>query len=136
MTMQYLGNHIAEFLKLMNERGYDGHFLSNSAHPGKLKDSLNQHLLDVLQGRSSVPPFFLTTYSLWRNEQSPYVRCDFKVKHSQSDGFRIEKMDITNGSSTGNIKSVTVPLRANIEMPYCEHANRMVLGDDRKRKIR
>lgn len=23
MTMQHLGNHIAEFLKLMNERGYD-----------------------------------------------------------------------------------------------------------------
>jgi len=136
MTMQHLGSHIASFLQLMHERGYDGHFLCNASHPGKLKDSLDQHLLDILQGRTSVPPFFLTTYSLWRDEQSPYVRCDFKVRHSQSEGFRVEKMDIINGSRTGNIKSVTLPLRANIEIPYCEQANRMVLGDKRKHKIR
>jgi hypothetical protein len=136
MIMQHLDNHITSFLKLMSEKGYDGHFLCNSSHPGKLKDSLGQHLLDVLKGGISVPPFFLTTYSHWQNEQSPYVRCDFKVSHSQSNGFRVEKMNITNGNSTGNIKSKTVPLGANIEMPYCEQANRMVLGYKRKLKIR
>jgi hypothetical protein len=134
--MHYFGNHITDFLELMSERGYDGHFLSNTSYPGELKDSLTQHLMGVLQGGTFVPPFFLTTYSHWRDEQSPYVQCDFKVRYSHSEGFCVEKMDITNGSSTGKIKNVTLPLRANIEMPYCEQANRMVLGEERKRKIR
>ncbi|MEO7988604.1 MAG: hypothetical protein ABI663_03625 [Chryseolinea sp.] len=136
MTMQYLGSHITNFLQLMSERGYDGHFLCNTSYPGKLKESLTQHLLEVLQGRTSVPPFFLSTYSHWRDEQSPYVRCDFKVRHSHSEGFCVEKMDIINGSSTGTIKSITLPLKANIEIPYYEQANRMVLGGEKKRKIR
>jgi hypothetical protein len=136
MTMQLLDSHIASFLQLMRERGYDGHFLCNASHPGKLKDSFDAHLLDILQGRTSVPPFFLTTYSHWRDDQSPYVRCDFKVGHSQSEGFRVEKMDITNGTNTGRVKTLTLSIKANIEIPYREHANRMVLGNKQKRKIR
>ncbi len=136
MTMQYLGNHISSFLKLMNEKGYDGHFLCNSSHPGKLKDSLTQHLLGALQGSRSVPPFFLTTYSLWQDEQSPYVKCDFKVRFSHSAGFCIEKMDITNGNSYGKIKSVMLPFATNAEIPNRQQANKKVLGGERKLKLR
>jgi hypothetical protein len=136
MTMQHLGSHIASLLKLMNERSYDGHFLCNSSHPGKLKDSLTQHLLGALQGSASVPLFFLTTYSLWQDEQSPNIQCDFKVRYSHTEGFRVEKMEITNGNSYGKIKSVTLPFAANTEIPSRQQANRKVLDSERKIKIR
>jgi hypothetical protein len=119
----------------MSSRGYDGHFLCNSAHPGKLKESLTKHLLEMLQGETHIPPFFLTTYSHWKDDESPYVQCDFKIKYDHSDGFRSEKMEITHGNSTGKIKVITLPLKGNTDIPYREHANSMVLGRKKKLKI-
>lgn len=136
MTRQALDNHISRFQLLMNEKGYDGHFLCNAGYPGKLKESLTQHLLDTLQGSTTVPPFFLTTYSRWQDEESPYVKCDFKVKYNQSDGFHIDKMEITQGNQYGKIKSITLPIVSNAELPSRLQANRKVQGNERILKIR
>lgn len=135
MNSQHLENQIASFLELMEDRGYDGHFLCNASHPGRLKDSLTQHL-GVLQEQTSLPPFLLTTYSHWQDEQSPYVKCDFKVRHSHSEGFTIEKIDIINGNYSGKIKNVTLLPATNADVPNRVQANGMVMGIKRKHKIR
>jgi hypothetical protein len=135
MNSKHLENQIASFLKLMKERGYDGHFLCNASYPGKLEDSLTQHL-GVMQERTLVQPFFLTTYSHWQDEQSPYVQCDFKVRHSHSEGFTIEKMDIIKGNYAGKIKKVTLLPATNADVPNRAQANGMVMGSKRKHKIR
>lgn len=136
MTLQQLEHQIASFLHRMDERGYNGHFLCNASYPGRLKESLFQHLLGVLQGQTHIPPFFLSTYSHWRDEQSPRVVCDFKVKYSNNKGFQVDRIDITSSSSTGKMKSVTLPIKSNIDMPYCEQANRMVLDRDKTPKLK
>lgn len=132
--MKHLNRNKEDFLRTMNDLGYDGYFLCNSAHPGKLKESLTKHLLEGLQGETHVPPFFLTTYSHWKDEESPYVRCDFKIKYDHADGFRVDKMDITHAGLGGTIKQVTLPLRGNHEIPGLRQANAMVM--ERKRNIR
>lgn len=136
MSTQALENHIARLQQLMNTRGYDGHFLCNAANPGKLKESLTQHLSGVMQGNTVVPPFFLTTYSHWKDEESPHVKCDFKMRYNHVEGFQIEKMDITNANRYGEIKSLTLPIASNAEIPSRQEANRKVLGKVRKLKIR
>ncbi|MBL7858185.1 MAG: hypothetical protein JNM57_10900 [Cyclobacteriaceae bacterium] len=136
MTLQQLEHHVTSFLHRMNERGYNGHFLCNASYPGKLKESLTRHLLDILKDEPSIPPFGLTTYSHWRDEQSPRVVCDLKVKYSNNEGFQVDTMDITSSTGTGKLKSVTLPIKSNIDMPYCEQANRMVLDRDKTPKLK
>jgi len=136
MTLQRLEHQIASFLQRMNERGYNGHFLCNASYPGKLKESLTQHLLDILKNEPAIPPFRLTTYSHWRDEQSPRVSCDFKVKYTNAEGFQVDRIDITSSTSTGQLKRVTLPIKANIDMPYCEQANRLVLDQDKTHKLK
>ena len=102
--MKRLRSHIDELETLMDSKGYDGHFLCNSAHPGKLRDSLYAHLLETLQGQTHVPPFYLTTFSHWKDEERPYVKCDFKMKYDSWTGFR-GKIEVKRANHFGTIKS-------------------------------
>lgn len=132
--MKQLGLHIDELEKLMDEKGYDGHFLSNSSFPGKLRESLHQHLLEVLQGETYIRPFYLTTYSLWKDEESPYVQCDFRVRYDRSDGFRIDKMEAKYANQFGTIRNFETRLMNNADVPARGKVNSQVCP--RKRSMR
>jgi hypothetical protein len=118
--------HIDELEKLMKEKGYDGSFLCNSNFPGKLRESLQQHLSEMLQEQNHLPPFYLTTYSHWRDEENPYVLCDFKVKYDKWNGFRIEKLEVKRASPFGTIKNYETHLINNEDLPSREKANTLV----------
>lgn len=124
--MKQLGLHIDELEKLMNEKGYDGHFLSNSSFPGKLRESLHQHLLEVLQGETYIRQFYLTTYSHWKDEDRPHVKCDFKMKYDSWLGFRVDKMEVTRANRFGTIKSVELRPDKNEDIPTREKVNALV----------
>lgn len=132
--MKQLGLHINELEKLMNEKGYDGHFLCNSSFPGKLRESLYQHLLDVMQGETHIRPFYLTTYSLWKDEESPYVQCDFRVRYDRSDGFRIDKMQAKYANHFSTIRNFETRIMNSADLPAREKVNSLVCS--RKRSMR
>jgi hypothetical protein len=127
--------HIDELETLMKANGFDGHFLSNSNHPGKLKDSLYAHLLETPQGQKNVPPFFLTTYSHWKDEERPYVKCDFKMKYDSWLGFKVDKITVTRANHFGVIKRVEVTPNNNQEIPTREKVNELVGQKKRSLKI-
>jgi len=136
MTTKHVDSHLESFLDLMKAKGYDGYFLLNASYPGKLKDSLGEHVQRVWNRSKDMPPFFLSTYSQWQDEQSPYIKCDFKVRYSHSDGFYIEKMDIIKGNQYGTMKTITLPVTANNELPDRIQANQRIIGSERKVKMK
>ncbi len=124
--MKRLRAHIDEFETLMKAKGYDGHFHCNSAHPGKLTDSMYAHLQETLQGQTHVPPFYLTTFSHWKDEERPYVKCDFKMKYDSWAGFRVEKMEAKRANRFGTIKSIEFRPYKNEDISTCEKVNALV----------
>lgn len=133
--MKRLRAHIDELETLMNSKGYDGHFLCNSAHPGKLRDSLYGHLLETLQGQAHVPPFYLTTYSHWKDEDRPYVKCDFKMKYDSWTGFRVERMEVKRANHFGTIKSFELRPNKNEDVPTREKVNELIGQKKRSLKL-
>jgi hypothetical protein len=131
-NMKNLDKHIDEFAKLMNEKGFDGYFLCNAGFPGKLKDSLHQHLSEVLRAENKVRPFYLSTYSLWNDEHRPYVQCDIRVNYDQQHGLRIDQVEAKFANQYGTIRDFKIPLKANSEMPSREKINSIV-GTEKKR---
>lgn len=133
--MNKVRTHIDELETLMKANGFDGHFLSNSGHPGKLKDSLYAHLLETLQGQKHVPPFFLTTYSHWKDEERPHVKCDFKMKYDSWLGFKVEKITVTRANHFGVMKRVEVTPTNNTAIPTREKVNELVGQKNKGLKI-
>lgn len=124
--MKRLAEHIDEFEKLMNQKGFNGHFLCNSGFPGKLGESLHQHLLEALQGETYVRPFYLTTYSHWKDDEQPHVKCDFKMKYDSWMGFQVEKMEVTRANHFGSIKRIELRPNKNEDIPTREKVNALV----------
>lgn len=133
--MDKVDRHIEDLGLLMVAKGYDGHFLCNSAHPGKLRDSLYAHFLETFREQKHVPPFYLTTYSHWKDEESPYVKCDFRIKYDSSTGFRVDRMEVKRANSFGTIKSYDVWPAKNEEIPTREKANELAGQKKRNLKI-
>ena len=129
--MKDLERHIDAFEKLMTTKGFNGHFLCNASFPGKLRESLQQHLLNVLQGTSQIRPFYLSTYSNWTDEQSPYVLCDFKVRYDRTNGFIISKVEAQykRHSSCNPIKSIELRPQDNKDVPTREAVNSAVVPE-------
>jgi hypothetical protein len=125
---------IGELETLMNAKGYDGHFLCNSAHPGRLKESLYGHL-GTSQREQTVAPFYLTTYSHWKDEDRPYVRCEFNIEYDPSKGFRVNGMEVTRANRFGIMKSIELRPSKNDEIPACEEANALVGQKKRTLKL-
>jgi len=134
--MRRLGLHIDELEKLLNEKGFDGHFLCNSAFPGKLRESLHQHLMEMLQCETHIPSFYLTTYSLWKDEESPYVQCDFKVRYDKDHGLGIDKVDAKYvvDRSFNPVRTFETRLKSNEDLPTRENINSLV--GPRKRSLK
>src|SRR5687768_1298005 len=112
---------VDELETLINAKGYDGHFLCNSAHPGRLKESLYGHLR-TSQREQTVAPFYLTTYSHWKDEDRPYVRCEFNIEYDPSKGFRVNGMEVTRANPFGIMKSIELRPSKNDEIPTREEA--------------
>ncbi len=123
--MTRLSEQIKELETLLKGKGYDRHFLCNSAHPGRLKESLCDHLQTPEKERT-VAPFHLTTYSHWKDEDSPYVRCDFKVHYDPSKGFRVNEMQVTRANQFGILKSMELHPGRNEDIPTSEEASALV----------
>lgn len=123
--------HIDALEKLMTDKGFNGHFLCNAGFPGKLRESVQQHLLNVLQGETRVHPFYLSTYSLWKDEHSPYVLCDFKVRYDRTDGFIISKVEAQykRHSSCNPIRSIELTPLENKDVPTRELVNSAVVPE-------
>lgn len=133
--MKRLRAHIDEFETLMKEKGYDGHFHCNNAHPGKLRDSMYAHLLETLQGKTHVPPFYLTTFSHWKDEERPYVKCDFKMKYDSWAGFQVERMEAKRANRFGTIKNIEFRPNKNEDIPTREKVNALVGQKTRSLKL-
>lgn len=133
--MKNLTEHITELDVLMKAKGYEGHFLCNSAHPGKMKESLHAHLRETLHGQTHVPPFYLSTYSHWKDEERPHVKCDFKMNYNSTLGFRIEKMEVTRANCYGMIKNIELSPNTKEDVPTREKVNALVGQKKRSLKI-
>ena len=123
--MSRLSEQIKELETLLQGRGYGRHFLCNSAHPGRLNESLSDYLQTPENGRT-VAPFYLTTYSHWKDEDSPYVRCDFKMHYDPSRGFRVNEMQVTRANQIGILKSMELRPGRNEYIPTSEEASALV----------
>jgi hypothetical protein len=128
--MTRLSGQVIELERLLKARGYDRYFLCNSAHPGRLKESLSDYLQTPEKDRT-VAPLRLTTYSHWRDEDSPYVRCDFKMHYDPSTGFRVSEMQVTRANQYGILKSIELRPGGNNDIPSCEEANAL-MGQKRR----
>lgn len=133
--MHRLSEHINAFVRLMKQKGYIGHFLCNTSHPGRIEESLQKHLLECLQGSTYIPPFYLTTYSHWINDESPYVKCDFKVRYNDNDGFNVMKLDMDYRNHCGSIRKKDIPINTNLTIPDRDQVNRMMTEKKKGMKI-
>lgn len=132
--METLRRHIDAFETLMKAKGYDGYFLSSGGHPGKLKESILAHFHETLRHQTLAPSYYLTTYSHWRDEERPYVKCDFETKYDFHNGFRVTRMEITRANVFGTIRNVGLRPVKNEDIPTREEANTLV--GHKKRSLR
>src|SRR5690606_11736809 len=116
-------------------KGYEGHFLCGDGHPGKLRDSMYAHFQETLQDQTHIPPFYLTTYSHWKDEDRPYVKCDFKTRYDSRMGFLVERMEVKRANLFGTIKMAELRPNKNEDIPTCESANALVGHKKRSLKL-
>jgi hypothetical protein len=124
--------HIEKFSELLKSKGYDGSFMSNFGHPGKLGDTIEKHILDCYASNQPLNPIHLTTYTKWEGDERPYVRCDFNVTYDQEKEFEVKSMDINYSNTYGNIRTSNLTFRNNSEIPDRAKANE--ISNDQKRK--
>ena len=127
--------HIQRFNKLLKSKGYDGYFLSNFGHPGKLEDTIRKHILGCYISNQPLNPIHLTTYTKWTGENDPYVRCHFNVNYDKEKEFHIKDMSIHYNNVNGAIRMNRLTFRHNNEIPTREKANE-ITNDQRRKGIR
>lgn len=130
--------HIEEFERLMNQKGFDEYFLTNASFPDKLGESLKKHLSDVLNDNAQIPPFHLKTYSLWNGEDRPHVKCDFKTRYDRTAGFTVEKLQAEYVGAYSNIpmKTLEIILSKNKDIPTQEQVNALIRPKRRRLKLK
>ena len=71
------------FSKDLSDKGYNGYFHTQSAYPGKLKDSISEYLEACSSGKEHLPKgdLILTGYLQWAGDDRPSVQCNLWVKH-------------------------------------------------------
>lgn len=130
-----LGEHLSDLEKLMNKKGYDGYFLSNFGFPDKLSGTLRKHIFQCYTKDRDINPIHLSTYSKWKDEDSPYVRCDFTMNYDDNKGFSIEKMEIHCKNIFGRISSSEIIPKSNNDLPDSKKANSIEDQTKRGRKL-
>lgn len=126
--------HIAVFVDRMHQKGYHKMFQSSSGFCDNLKNSLSKHVFQCYEEKQSIAPLVLTTYSLWNDSKSPYVRCNFYTNFSDLNGFQVHKMNIEYGNEYGIIREKVIPVNSNSQIPSREEANQMIT--DRRKRLK
>ena len=134
--MLLLDDHIKAFGQLLNDKGYNGYFMSNFGFPGKLQETIRKHIFESFISNKDLNPINLSTYTRWSREEDPYIRCEFTVNYEDSKGFNIQKMDIHFKNQYGNIRSTELKPERDYDIPSSEEANSIVDQSDRKGKNR
>ncbi|MEA9412615.1 hypothetical protein [Flavobacterium sp. PL02] len=92
------------FSKSLSDKGYNGYFHTQSAHPGRLKESISDYLESCQKGKEvfSNSEFTLTGYLKWTGDEHPRIECRMRVKH-ENGNFELQKMEITQKDQFGQL---------------------------------
>lgn len=116
------------FSKNLSDKGYNGYFHTQSAYPGKLKDSISEYLEACSSGKEHLPKgdLILTGYLQWTGDDRPSVLCNFWVKH-ENGTFGLSKMEVKKNDRFGNILKHSELLNLSVETaPKANEAISMV----------
>lgn len=116
------------FSKTLSDKGYNGYFHTQSAYPGKLKDSISKYLEACSSGKEHLPKgdLILTGYLQWAGDDRPNVQCNLWVKH-ENGTFDLNKMEVKRNDRFGNILKHSELLNLSVEtVPKANEAISMV----------
>lgn len=116
------------FSKDLSDKGYNGYFHTQSAYPGKLKDSISEYLEACSSGKEHLPKgdLILTGYLQWAGDDRPSVQCNLWVKH-ENGKFDLSKMEVKKNDRFGNILKHSELLNLSVETaPKANEAISMV----------
>jgi hypothetical protein len=133
--MQRMFEHINAFADLLNRKGYDGNFHSPFGFYDKLKDNLTKHVFQCFEEKKKMEPINLATYTHWKDNDSPYVRCNFQIEFSMNEGFRIINMNISYGNAHGVLRHKDILIKNNAQIPQRMGANKMMLEQKMVKRI-
>ena len=104
------------FSKNLSDKGYNGYFHTQSAYPGKLKDSISEYLEACSSGKEQLPKgdLILTGYLHWAGDDRPSVQCNLWVKH-ENGTFGLSKMEVKKNDRFGNILKHSELLNLSVE---------------------
>ncbi|MEO8172234.1 MAG: hypothetical protein ABI581_04090 [Sediminibacterium sp.] len=92
------------FSKSLSDKGYNGYFHTQSAHPGRLKESISGYLESCKKGKEvfSESAFTVTGYLKWTGDEQTRIECRMRVKH-ENGNFELQKMEITQKDRFGQL---------------------------------
>ncbi len=133
--MQRMFEHIKSFASTMKAKGYDGHFLSSFGYSDRLFENMVKHVFQCYQEKRDIGPLNLMTYTHWRGDDRPHIRCNFYTDFNDNQGFKVNKLDVEYGIGYETLKRKEIPVKANFEVPDKDQLNRMML-ERKKRSLR
>jgi hypothetical protein len=87
---------LVEFVKTLNDKGYDGYFHTESCCAGKLRESIGE-FLELVKNGSAAPLIanflHLSTYLEWNGEEKPRVDCNMWVRY-ENGKFDLEQTEM------------------------------------------
>lgn len=123
------------FSKNLSDKGYNGYFHTQSAYPGKLKDSISEYLEACSSGKEHLPKgdLILTGYLQWAGDDRPSVQCNLWVKH-ENGKFDLTKMEVKKSDQFGNIIKHSELLNLSVETaPKANEAISMVSKTEKQK---
>ncbi|MGV8964024.1 MAG: hypothetical protein ACOH2V_11685 [Candidatus Saccharimonadaceae bacterium] len=123
------------FSKILSDKGYNGYFHTQSAYPGKLKDSISEYLEACSSGKEHLPKgdLILTGYLQWAGDERPSVQCNLWVKH-ENETFDLSKMEVKKSDRFGNILKHSELLNLSVETaPKANEAISMVSETEKQK---
>lgn len=92
------------FAKILTDKGYNGHFHTQGAYPGTLRESISGYLESCRKDTGAEPvPFLLVTgYLQWDGEERPHVECSMWVKYLNGKFF-LSKMALKKKDRYGQL---------------------------------
>ena len=93
------------FAKSLIEKGFTGYFQTQTAYPGKIKESISKYLEACNKGNDRPNKdgiFLLSTYLRWSGDDKPRIECHMWVR--QENGiFDLQRMEITSKDRYGQL---------------------------------
>ena len=126
---------LGTFVKNLTHKGYNGYFHTQSAYPGKLKDSLSEYMEACSSGKEHLPKgdLILTGYLQLAGDDRPSVQCNLWVKH-ENGKFDLSKMEVKKNDRFGNIIKHSELLNLSVETaPKANEAISMVSETEKQK---